>query len=72
MKITVEAKVNKKEDRIEKITQGYFIVSTKAPAKDNKANLDIIRQLAEYFKVSKSQVSLLLGKSIKTKVFEIK
>ncbi len=72
MKITVEAKVNKKEEGVEKITQGYFIVLTKAPAKDNKANLDIIRQLAEYFKVSKSRVYLLLGKSIKTKVFEIK
>lgn len=71
MKITITAKTGKKESKIEKLSDYHFIVWTKMPAKENKANEDIIRQLADYFKVSKSSIYLILGRTMKEKVFEI-
>ncbi len=72
MKITVIAKVGKKEEKIIKLNNLLFEVWTKMPAKENKANEDIIRQLAQYFKIPKSRISLYLGRTQKEKVFEIK
>ncbi len=72
MKITVVAKVGKKENKIIKINHALFEVWTKMPAKENKANEDIIKQLADYFNIPKSAIRLVLGKTIKEKVFEIK
>lgn len=71
MKIIVVAKVGKKEKKIVKVNDLLFEIWTKMPAKENKANEDIIRQLSEYFNVSKSGIRLVLGKTIKEKVFEI-
>ncbi len=71
MKLTIIAKVGKKENKIVKINDYAFEVWTKMPAKENKANEDIIRQLSDYFDVPKSAIRLVLGKTMKEKVFEI-
>jgi uncharacterized protein YggU (UPF0235/DUF167 family) len=72
MKLTVIVKVGKKENKIVKINDYALEVWTKMPAKENKANKDIIRQLADYLDVPKSAIRLILGKTMKEKVFEIK
>lgn len=72
MKLTVIAKVGKKESKVVKINDHAFVVWTKMPAKENKANEDIVRQLAEHFNVPKSEITLLIGRTSKEKVFEIK
>lgn len=71
MKITLKVKLNKTKEGVEKIGKD-LVVFTKQPAKENKANLDIIRQLASHLKVSKSSIGLKNGATSKTKVFEIK
>lgn len=71
MKLTIIAKVGKKEDKIVKINDYALEVWTKMPAKENKANDDIIRQLADHFNVSKSSIHLILGRTMKEKVFKI-
>jgi uncharacterized protein YggU (UPF0235/DUF167 family) len=71
-RITVIAKPNKKERKVIKINDSLYEVWTKMPAEENKANKDIIFQLAEYFNVSKSKVFLISGLKSKSKVFLIK
>ena len=85
MKIFVKAKPGAKEEKIEppaiKLWQEsgegnsnekeWFRVSVKERAVQGKANVAIAKVLAEYFKVSNSQVRLVSGFSSKQKVFEI-
>lgn len=51
-------------------TGGYLVV-TRAPAIDNKANLAAQKLLAKHFGVAKSQVQLVRGTKSREKVFEI-
>ena len=71
MKMVIRVKINKFKSGVEKLGANEYVVYTKMPAKENKANKDIIHQLAEYFKVPKLRINLLLGKTSKEKVFEI-
>jgi hypothetical protein cdivTM7_00062 len=50
---------------------GTYIIYTKAPAIEGRANVAAIKLLAQYFGVSKSQVRLLRGVTSKHKVFDI-
>ncbi len=49
-----------------------YKVSVKAVPVDGKANEAIIKALAEYFDVSKSNITLISGQTSKQKIFEIK
>ncbi len=71
MKIFVKAKPAAKEEKVEKIDETNFVVSVKEPPVQGRANAAISKALAEYFKVSNSQVKLISGFSSKQKVFEI-
>jgi len=72
MKIYVQVKVNRKKEGIEKKENGSFVVWTKEPAQEGRANEDVTKQLALYFQIPKSAVDLVLGHKNKIKVFEIK
>ncbi len=82
MKIFVKAKPNAKEERIERVdppspkgfgraSEMHFVVAVKEPAKEGRANWAIERALAEYFKVSLSQVSIVSGRTSRQKIVEI-
>lgn len=71
MKIIVKAKPNSKEDKIEKSDEYNYIVSVKAPPMDGKANVAIVRLLADYFDVSPSMVEIISGHMSKIKVIDI-
>ncbi|MFA6136088.1 MAG: DUF167 family protein [Candidatus Paceibacterota bacterium] len=71
MKIIIIVKPNKKENKVVKIGENIFEIYTNQPAKENKANLDIIQQMSKYFKVSKSKVSISSGLKSKKKILEI-
>ena len=71
MKITVLAKPKKKREYIEQIAADQFVVSVKEPPVDGRANDAIIKALAEYFSVSRSEILLLSGHTAKIKVFEV-
>lgn len=71
MLITIYTKLNKKKEEVEKTSDTEFIVWTKQPATENKANEDVVKQLAKYFKTPKSKVSIIRGKTVKTKTVEI-
>jgi len=71
MKISVKARPGAKEEKIERIDETNFVVSVKEPPVQGRANAAIARVLAEYFKVSNSQVRLISGFSSRQKIFEI-
>jgi len=54
-----------------KAGETHFVVWVKEPPQKGKANQAIAKKLAEYFKVSQSQIVLRAGFSSKNKVFEI-
>ncbi len=71
MKIFVKVKPGSKKEKIEKISETNFFVSVKEPPVQGKANRAVISALADYFKISKSQISLALGATGRNKIFEI-
>ena len=61
MKISVKVKLKAKEEKCEKISDNNFAVFVKDAPHKGKANEAVIRILAKYFKVSKSQIKIIIG-----------
>jgi|GEM_PF-737205 len=84
MKVIVQVKAGKKEDKVEEILHtpiavgGHpslegadYKVSVKASAREGKANKAVVKVLAAYFGVSASRVEILAGFKAKKKVIRI-
>lgn len=72
MKIPARLKPNSRHrEEVVVGSDGTYIIYTKAPAIESRANAAAIKLLAKYFGVSKSQVRLLRGATSKHKVFDI-
>lgn len=71
MIISIIAKPNKKDEKVEKLGENEFGVFVKTAAKEGKANERILEILAEYFSVSKSQIKFISGLKSKKKIIEI-
>ncbi len=71
MKISIIAKPNRKEEKVEKIDENEFRVFVKATAKEGKANQAVIKILAEYFNVAKSDINIISGLNSKHKIIKI-
>jgi len=72
MKIFVKAKPNPKKEFVKKINETNLLVAVKESPVKGRANVAIQKALAEYFKVSLSQIILVSGFSSKNKTFKIK
>ena len=72
MKIPAHLKPNSRHrEEVVVGSDGTYIIYTKAPAIEGRANVAAIKLLAQYFGVSKSQARLLRGVTSKHKVFDI-
>ena len=71
MKIKVKAKPNSREEVVERVGDADFVVSVKEPPVQGRANVAIVRVLAEYFGVSNSQVRIVFGHTSRQKIVEI-
>ena len=71
MRITVHAKPNSKEARIEKVSETEYIVAVKEPPVQGRANQAIIKALAEYFHTSPFHVKIVQGYISRIKTIEI-
>ena len=72
MKISVHLKPNSRHrEEVVVGSDGTYIIYTKAPAIEGRANAAAIKLLAKHFGVSKSQIRLLHGATSKHKVFNI-
>lgn len=71
MKIFVTVKAKAKKNLVEKIDETHFkVLVTESPVK-NKANLAVIKVLADYFDLPKSKIIFLSGEKSKQKAFEV-
>ena len=48
-RITVDVKPGARENGIERISEGWYIVSVRAPRRKGKANVEIIKLLQNHF-----------------------
>lgn len=72
MKISVKVKPGAREYKVEKVDGNNYNVWVKERPEKGKANEAVIRVLAGYFKVPKSNVVVVTGFSSKRKIVEIK
>lgn len=71
IKIYITVKTNAKEMNVEQISEREYKVSVKATPIQGKANIAVVNALAEYFKVTKAEVSITGGYFGKKKIVEI-
>ena len=71
MQILVEVKPNSKQIKIEEIASNVFKIHLTAPATEGKANMQLIKVLADYFKVAKSLINIKSGTSSRSKIVVI-
>lgn len=72
MKINLIVKPNSsKGPLIEFVSDGSLIVYIREIASDNQANDALIKLLAKHFKISKSHINIIRGKTSKHKLIEI-
>ncbi|MEK9154881.1 MAG: DUF167 domain-containing protein [Patescibacteria group bacterium] len=71
MRVFIKAKPNSKQNKVSKISENIFEVFVKEPPVDNKANEAIIKSLADYFGIPKSNIKIISGASSKQKIIEV-
>jgi len=70
--ITVRVKPgSKKGPLVQAALDGSLLVYVREPAVEGRANKAVIKLLAEYFKVPKSQVKIVRGYTIRQKIVRI-
>ena len=70
MIIKVLAKASSKAEKVEKLTEGEYKISVHEPAHDGRANLKIVKVLADYLGIPKTSIKLIHGSKSKIKIFQ--
>lgn len=71
MKFSIKVKTNSKKTKIEKIGKDSYIVFVKDAPIEGRANEAVVRILAKYFSVAKSQIEIISGFKSRQKIIEI-
>lgn len=71
MNIFVKARPNSKKEEVTKINETTFTVAVKEPPIQGRANIAIIKALAEYFEVAPSKIKIISGHTSRQKIIEI-
>ncbi len=71
MKLFVKVKPKAKAAKVEKIDGEHFVVAVNEPPEKGLANEAVERALAEYFKISRSRIMIIAGRTSREKVIEI-
>ncbi len=71
MKIIVHVHPRARQEKIKKIDDGLYRAWVTAPPDKGKANDALITLLAREFKVAKSSVRIIIGKTAREKLVEI-
>ena len=70
-KINLRVIPRARQNKIEVDTDGMYRVHITAAPVDGAANIAVVRAMAEYFNVPKSQIKILRGETSRNKVIEI-
>jgi uncharacterized protein YggU (UPF0235/DUF167 family) len=71
MKIFVRVKTKAREEKVKKIDDINFTVWVRQVPEKGKANLAIIKALADYFDVNQSAVEIISGSTSNLKIINI-
>jgi len=71
MKIFVKVKPKAREEKVIKISDTNFKVWVQEPPEKGRANLAVLRALADYFGTSPSNIKIISGSTSKLKIIEI-
>lgn len=71
MRIYVKVIPRSSQNKVEKIAEGEYKVRLTAPPVDGAANEMLKKVLAEHFRVSRSLITIVGGKSAKIKIVDI-
>ncbi len=71
MKIFVKVKPKAREKKVIKISETNFKVWVQEPPEKERANLAVLKVLADYFGTSPSNIKIISGSTSKLKVIEI-
>jgi uncharacterized protein YggU (UPF0235/DUF167 family) len=70
MRITVFAKTNSKEEKVQAVSKNEYRVFVNVQPEKGKANEKIIELLADFLDIPKTSIKLIRGQKSKIKVFE--
>jgi uncharacterized protein (TIGR00251 family) len=71
MRIYVKVSPRSSKNEVTKTAEGEYKVKLTAPPVDGAANDALVKLLADYFSVGRSQIKILGGRTAKTKIVEI-
>lgn len=71
MRIYIKVSPRSSKNEIVKVSEGEYKAKLTAPPVDGAANEALIKLLSQYFKVSKSSINIVGGKTAKTKMVDI-
>lgn len=71
MRIYIKVSPRSSRNEVVRVSEGEYKVKLTAPPVDGQANEALIKLLAEHFKVSKSCISIVGGKTAKIKIVDV-
>jgi len=71
MRIYIKVIPKSSQSRVEKLEDGTYKVWVTVVPEKGKANKEVIKLLAKYFQVSKSQVKIVGGQTTRIKMIDI-
>lgn len=71
MRIYIKVSPRSSRNEVVKISEGEYKVKLTAPPVDGAANEALIKLLSQHFKVSKSSIKIVGGKTAKIKMVDI-
>lgn len=71
MRIYIKVSPRSSKNEVVKVSEGEYKVKLTAPPVDGQANDALIKLLSQHFKVSKSEVLIVGGKTAKIKIVDI-
>jgi uncharacterized protein (TIGR00251 family) len=71
MRIYLKVNPRSSQQSVEKMVDGNYKINLKSVPEKGKANKELIDLLADYFKISKSQIEIIGGKTSSRKIIEI-
>ena len=71
MKVSIKVKPAAKVEQIQPALDGSLKVWLRSQPKEGEANKSLVKLLANYYKVSKSQVNIVSGLTSRNKIVEI-
>ncbi len=71
MRIYIKVSPRSSKNEVVKISEGEYKVKLTAPPVDGAANEALIKLLSQHFKVSKSSINIVGGKTAKIKMVDI-